>query len=245
VASACGHLGRRRSRSGGPGPASSIPSLQHTRARTSGPALREQPHGTILEGLRKAGLSIPASGESSDSPGRAGRSLQKTDGPRSGGARCPGQVRAAGISGVAVLPIQPSRGTRAELKETRRGSVREIVTGPSRSRISGDRPRFDIPKVFQRIGGSAGDRQEIGRSLRHGKEACARRERSCASRYSSSLLRPAPISGREPSALSGSGNRVRYAGRSGSTNRFDGCRLERGSAQVRMVVKPCAALPRS
>jgi TolB-like protein/Tfp pilus assembly protein PilF len=83
----------------------------------------------ILEGLRKAGLSIPATDGSSDSPGRIGTITARADRAESGTDS--GQVRADEGFWIAVLPFKYS-GANAGLTAVAEGLTEDIVTGLSR-----------------------------------------------------------------------------------------------------------------
>jgi TolB-like protein len=82
----------------------------------------------ILDGLRKAGLSIPESG-SSDSPRRIETVTGKVDRAKSGTDA--GAVRADEGFWVAVLPFKAS-GTSSEVTALAEGLSEDIVTGLSR-----------------------------------------------------------------------------------------------------------------
>jgi TolB-like protein len=83
----------------------------------------------ILEGLRKAGLSIPEKNDSSDSPRRVGSVTAKTERAKSGTDA--GSVRADEGFWVAVLPFKYS-GTNLDLTSVAEGLTEDIVTGLSR-----------------------------------------------------------------------------------------------------------------
>src|SRR5438552_3661399 len=131
VASACGHLGRRAEA------AAAVRDLlaldpefaAHARANVGTWHFASGLMEPILDGLRKAGLSIPATGGSSDSPGRSGKVTAKTDRTESGTES--GQVRTDEGFWVAVLPFKYS-GNNAELTALAEGLTEEIVTGLSR-----------------------------------------------------------------------------------------------------------------
>src|SRR5207253_422615 len=84
---------------------------------------------SILEGLRKAGLPIPATDDSSDSSRRIGPITAKADRAKSGTDA--GPARAEEGFWVAVLPFKYS-GSNADLTALAEGLTEEIVTGLSR-----------------------------------------------------------------------------------------------------------------
>ncbi|MDQ5873713.1 MAG: hypothetical protein M3547_16070, partial [Acidobacteriota bacterium] len=83
----------------------------------------------LLEGLRKAGLSIPATDGSSDSQRRIGTATAKTDRAESGTDS--GQTRTEEGFWVAVLPFKYN-GNDADLTSLAEGLTEGIVTGLSR-----------------------------------------------------------------------------------------------------------------
>jgi TolB-like protein/Tfp pilus assembly protein PilF len=105
----------------------------------------------ILEGLRKAGLSIPATDGSSESPRRAGAVTAKAD--RRAPGTHPGPARAEEGFWVAVVPFKYG-GADTSLKTLAEGLTEEIVTGLS---------RFSYLRVISR--GSAPDAQSAGKEL--------------------------------------------------------------------------------
>jgi TolB-like protein len=82
-----------------------------------------------LEGLRKAGLSIPETDGTSDSPRRSGTSAERVDRVQSD--TNPRQVRTDEGFGVAVMPFKFS-GAHSELEALAAGLTEDIVTGFSR-----------------------------------------------------------------------------------------------------------------
>src|SRR5207245_6646634 len=108
VASACGHLGRR------PEAAAAVRDLlaldpefaAHARSNVGTWHFASGLMTPILEGLSKAGLSIPATGESSDPLGRSGKVTVRAD--RAEPATDSGAVRAEEGFWVAVLPFTHS-----------------------------------------------------------------------------------------------------------------------------------------
>src|SRR6266540_246762 len=131
LASACGHLGRHA------GAAAAVRDLlaldpdfaAHARSNVGTWHFASGLMEPILEGLRKAGLSIPATDGSSDSPGRIGTVTARADRAESGTDS--GQVRAGEGFWVAVLPFKYGGGN-ADLKVLAEGLTEEIVTGLSR-----------------------------------------------------------------------------------------------------------------
>jgi TolB-like protein len=126
MASACGHLGRRTEA------AAAVRDLlaldpefaAHARSNVGTWHFASGLMDPILEGLRKAGLSI-LENESSDSPRRSGAVTAKTDRTKSGA------VRADEGFWVAVLPFKYS-GSNTDLTALAEGLTEEIVTGLSR-----------------------------------------------------------------------------------------------------------------
>ena len=131
LASACGHLGRHAEA------AAAVRDLlaldpdfaAHARSNVGTWHFASGLMEPILEGLRKAGLSIPATDGSSDSPGRSGTVTARADRVESGTDS--GQIRADEGFWVAVLPFKSSGGS-AELTALAEGLTEEIVTGLSR-----------------------------------------------------------------------------------------------------------------
>jgi TolB-like protein/predicted Zn-dependent protease len=83
----------------------------------------------ILDGLRKAGLSIPESDDSSDWPSRIGPGTARAERAKSG--MDAGTIRAEEGFWVAVLPFKYS-GSNSDLTALADGLTEEIVTGLSR-----------------------------------------------------------------------------------------------------------------
>src|SRR4029077_20483019 len=131
MASACGHLGRRAEA------AAAVRDLlaldpefaAHARSNVGTWHFASSLMDPILEGLRKAGLSIPESDDSSDSPRRSGTTTAKANRAKSGTDA--GAVRADEGFWVAVLPFKYS-GNNADLTALAEGLSEEIVTGLSR-----------------------------------------------------------------------------------------------------------------
>jgi TolB-like protein/Tfp pilus assembly protein PilF len=131
VASACGHLGRRAEA------AAAVRDLlaldpefaAHARSNVGTWHFASGLMDPILEGLRKAGLSIPATDGSADLEGRIGTVTTKADRARSGTGSA--QVRAEEGFWVAVLPFKSS-GANAEIAALAEGITEDIVTGLSR-----------------------------------------------------------------------------------------------------------------
>src|SRR4029077_16756974 len=130
VASACGHLGRRAEA------AAAVRDLlaldpdfaAHARSNVGTWHFASGLMDPILEGLRKAGLSIPENG-ASDSPRQHGTVTAKVDRAKSGTDAV--AVRANEGFWVAVLPFKYS-GSNADLTAFAEGLSEEIVTGLSR-----------------------------------------------------------------------------------------------------------------
>jgi TolB-like protein/Flp pilus assembly protein TadD/cytochrome c-type biogenesis protein CcmH/NrfG len=131
VASACGHLGRRAEA------AAAVRDLlaldpefaAHARSNVGTWHFASGLMDPILEGLRKAGLSIPATDGSSDSQRRSATVTAKADRVMSGTDS--GPVRADEGFWVAVLPFKYG-GKVAELGALAEGLTEDIVTGLSR-----------------------------------------------------------------------------------------------------------------
>jgi TolB-like protein/Tfp pilus assembly protein PilF len=131
VASACGHLGWRAEA------AAAVRDLLaldpefavHARSNVGTWHFASGLMDPILEGLRKAGLSIPATGGSSDPLGRSGTVTARAGRAESGTDS--GQVRAEEGFWVAVLPFKYG-GADAGLTALAEGLTEEIVTGLSR-----------------------------------------------------------------------------------------------------------------
>src|SRR5580765_7668158 len=153
VASACGHLGRRAEA------AAAVRDLlaldpefaAHARSNVGTWHFASGLIEPILEGLRKAGLPIPATDGSSDSPGRSGPVTARADRSESGTES--GQVRADEGFWVAVLPFKYG-GTEASLTALSEGLTEEIATGLS---------RFSYLRVISRS--STGDSRSAGKAL--------------------------------------------------------------------------------
>lgn len=131
VAAACGHLGRR-----GEAEAAVRDLLvldpefsAHARSNIENWHFASGLLEPLVEGLRKAGLSIPATDGSSDSPRRNGTVTAKAGRAESGTDS--GQVRAEEGFWIAVLPFKYG-GVNAELTALAEGLTEDIVTGLSR-----------------------------------------------------------------------------------------------------------------
>jgi TolB-like protein/Tfp pilus assembly protein PilF len=131
MASACGHLGHHAKAAAAVRDLLALDPEFATHARPNvgtwhfASGLMEP----ILEGLRKAGLAIPETDDSSDSPNRSGTVRAKAARTKSG--TDPGGVRADEGFWVAVLPFKYSGGD-ADLAALADGMTEEIVTGLSR-----------------------------------------------------------------------------------------------------------------
>src|SRR5262249_3802202 len=113
----------------------------------------------ILEGLRKAGLAIPATAGSSESPSGTGPVTPGTD--RAEPGTDTGQVRSDEGFWVAVVPFKHS-GAGAELAALADGLTEDIVTGLSRFSYLRVIARSSVPRVAEQAvdGRSAG--KELG-----------------------------------------------------------------------------------
>ena len=131
MASACGHLGRRAEA------AAAVRDLlaldpdfaAHARSNVGTWHFASGLMEPILEGLRKAGLSIPEADDSSSSPKPIGTVTAKAQRAELGTDS--GKARADEGFWVAVLPFKYS-GNNAELTALAEGLTEEIVTGLSR-----------------------------------------------------------------------------------------------------------------
>jgi len=130
MASACGHLGRRAEAQAAVRDLLALDPefAAHARSNIGTWHFASGLMDPILEGLRKAGLSIPES-ESSDSPRRIETVTGKVDRAKSGTDA--GAIRAEEGFWVAVLPFKYSGGN-ADLTALAEGLTEEIVTGLSR-----------------------------------------------------------------------------------------------------------------
>ncbi len=130
-ASACGHLGRRAEAEAAVRDLLALDSefAAHARSNVGTWHFASGLMDPILEGLRKAGLSIPATDGATDAPKRSAAVRTKADRGTSGAAS--GQIRADEGFWVAVLPFK-SAGASAELTALADGLSEEIVTGLSR-----------------------------------------------------------------------------------------------------------------
>jgi TolB-like protein/Tfp pilus assembly protein PilF len=131
MASACGHLARRAEAAAAVRDLLSLDPefAAHARSNVGTWHFASGLMNPILEGLRKAGLSIPETDGSSNSQRRIGTVTEKAD--RAESATDSGQVRAEEGFWVAVLPFKYS-GADAELPALSEGLTEDIVTGLSR-----------------------------------------------------------------------------------------------------------------
>ncbi len=131
VAAACGHLGRRAEAEAAVRDLLALDPefAAHARSNIESWHFASGLLEPLLEGLRKAGLSIPATDGSSGSPRRNGTVTAKADRAESGTDS--GQVRAEEGFWVAVLPFKYG-GANAELTALAEGLTEDIVTGLSR-----------------------------------------------------------------------------------------------------------------
>jgi TolB-like protein/Tfp pilus assembly protein PilF len=153
MASACGHLGRQAEAEAAVRDLLALDPefAAHARSNVGTWHFASGLMEPILEGLRKAGLSIPATDGSSESPRRAGAVTAKAD--RRAPGTHPGPARAEEGFWVAVLPFKYG-GADTSLKTLAEGLTEEIVTGLS---------RFSYLRVISR--GSAPDAQSAGKEL--------------------------------------------------------------------------------
>ena len=131
VASACGHLGRRAEAEAAVRDLLALDPefAAHARSNIESWHFASGLLEPLLDGLRKAGLSIPASGRSSDSPSRAGTATPEAD--RAESETDSAQVRADEGFWVAVLPFNYGGGD-TDLAALATGLSEDIVTGLSR-----------------------------------------------------------------------------------------------------------------
>ncbi len=131
VASACGHLGRRAEAEAAVRDLLALDPefAAHARANIESWHFASGLLEPLLDGLRKAGLSIPASAGPSDLANRVGTVTAKTERPDSGTDS--GRVRAEEGFWVAVLPFKYSGGN-ADLSALADGLSADVVTGLSR-----------------------------------------------------------------------------------------------------------------
>jgi len=163
VASACGHLGRRAEA------AAAVRDLlaldpefaAHARSNIESWHFASGLLEPVLEGLRKAGLLIPATDGSPDSPRRNGTVTARADQAESGMDSA--AVRAEEGFWVAVLPFKSSGGN-ADLTALADGLSEDVVTGLS---------RFSYLRVIAR-GSTARFSSEVGDIRAIGKELGAR-----------------------------------------------------------------------
>jgi TolB-like protein/Tfp pilus assembly protein PilF len=153
MASACGHLGRRAEA------AAAVRDLlaldpefaAHARANVGTWHFASGLMEPILEGLRKAGLPIPATDGLSDSTKQSETATEK--GTRADSGTHSGPSRAEEGFWVAVLPFKAS-GATAEITALAEALTEEIVTGLS---------RFSYLRVIARTAGAGGS--SAGREL--------------------------------------------------------------------------------
>jgi len=131
MASACGHLGRRAEATAAVRDLLALDPefAAHARSNIGTWHFASGLMDPLLEGLRKAGLSIPEADGSSDSPRRTGTVTAKAD--RAESATDSGAARADEGFRVAVLPFKSS-GANAEITALAEALTEEIVTGLSR-----------------------------------------------------------------------------------------------------------------
>jgi len=131
MASACGHLGRRTEAAAAVGDLLALDPefAAHARSKVGTWHFASGLMDSILEGLRKAGLSIPESDDSSDSPKPSPTITGKTARAKSGTDA--GAARAEEGFWVAVLPFKYGVNN-ADLAALAEGLTEEIVTGLSR-----------------------------------------------------------------------------------------------------------------
>jgi len=171
MASACGHLGRRTEAKAAVGDLLALDPefAAHARSKVGTWHFASGLMNSILDGLRKAGLSIPED-ESSDSPTRSTTVLRKTERAKSGTVA--GAVRAQEGFWIAVLPFKYS-GSNSDLAALAEGLSEEIVTGLSRFLYlkviaRGSTSRFANESVDLRSAGTElGARYVMEGSLRH------------------------------------------------------------------------------
>jgi adenylate cyclase len=131
MASACGHLDRRAEAKAAVRDLLALDPefATHARSKVGTWHFASGLMDPILEGLRKAGLAIPESDDSSDSPKPNRTITGKIARAKSG--RDAGAIRADEGFWVAVLPFKYS-GSNADLTALAEGLTEEIVTGLSR-----------------------------------------------------------------------------------------------------------------
>src|SRR6266536_2078506 len=131
MASACGHLGRRLEAQAAVRDLLALDPefAAHARSNVGTWHFASGLMDPILDGLRKAGLSIPATEGASDSPRRIETVTAKAE--RAESATASGPLRAEEGFRVAVLPFKYS-GANADLTALAEGLTEEIVTGLSR-----------------------------------------------------------------------------------------------------------------
>ena len=131
MASACGHLGRRTEAAAAVRDLLALDAefAAHARSNIGSWHFASGLMDSILDGLRKAGLSIPDNNDSPGSPKPNRTITGKTDRAKSGTDA--GTVRADEGFWVAVLPFKYS-GSNSDLTALAEGLTEEIVTGLSR-----------------------------------------------------------------------------------------------------------------
>ena len=151
MASACGHLGRRAEAEAAVRDLLALDPefAAHARSNIASWHFASGLMEPLLEGLRKAGLSIPATGGSFVPPRRNETVTAKAE--RAGSATASGAVGAEEGFRVAVVPFK-SGGADASLTALAEGLTEEIVTGLS---------RFSYLRVIAR---SADDRRRVPRA---------------------------------------------------------------------------------
>jgi TolB-like protein/Tfp pilus assembly protein PilF len=148
MASACGHLGRRAEAAAAVRDLLAIDPefTAHARSNVGTWHFASGLMEPILEGLRKAGLAIPAADELSASP--------TANAERTASATPSGSARAQEGFWVAVLPFKCS-GNVAELAALAEGLTEDVVTGLSRFsylRVISRSPATDVPSAGRDLG---------------------------------------------------------------------------------------------
>ena len=161
MASACGHLGRRGEAEAAVRDLLALDPefAAHARSNIASWHFASGLMEPLLEGLRKAGLSIPATGGSFDPARRKETVTAKAE--RAGSATASGAVGAEEGFRVAVVPFK-SGGADASLTALAEGLTEEIVTGLS---------RFSYLRVIARsgtAGGSSAGREPGARYVMEG-----------------------------------------------------------------------------
>ena len=218
VASACGHLGRRAEAEAAVRDLLALDPefAAHARSNVGTWHFASGLMEPILDGLRKAGLAIPETDDSSDAPRRKGPITAGAD--RAVSATDSGAARADEGFWVAVLPFKYG-GTDASLTALAEGLTEEIVTGLS---------RFSYLRVISHSAtiGCRLRRQAARRAVCDGGEPSPGGDQAPPRRAAASMRAPAPISGpRTTSALSARrrSSRCRTTSFPGSSRRLPTC----------------------